>query len=661
MANKIDITIKAKDEASGVIDDINDSFGGLGEGAEEAEKVTSDAFGDMFDNAMDAFVGINQGIELVMKAFDALKLAYEGTVGKVLEIAGEVEEFVRVSGDAPENMSALRLEAEKADVPFDDLYKAMENLNKNGVPPTLDNLVAIADEYTKLEDPIDRARFLTEEFGSAGDDIAPMLDAIADGVTAVQDAGLIFTEDELQDIRDYEEAVANLGLAWDGIVTTIGMAVIPSLTEFFELLKRDFETFGLMGQYVSALNQGFKDGNKDVFDYAAGLINLAKVDLNSAESVKWLKDEVDELNKSTDDSIPTLEEYRAQQNMLEVTGTNTRKVLEGMTAEVYNGEIAMKNAGEAAGGAAGWVAELAEAAMAAALEQAKLRAELDNITSIDANYKGIIDLAYEYTDILEEITEQQRIMAEEPIGSEKYDEAKGKLEDLQGTMTELANQVTLDMFQATIAVGGVTEAELAAYFQMAIDMGLMSEKGAQAAMDAYGDAIETINGYKIDDKTGNVIIDAAEAYATLVMIQQMQIADKTGNIDIFVRYHGTTPSGGYDPYENYTGPGVAAGGAIHAAASGLAASLSSYWVGERGPEPFFPAMDGRIVSNTQAMAALRGGAGINAREIANAVRDGVREAMRDERGGNVYNLTMPTSSNPADVRTAFELMEAWGA
>jgi hypothetical protein len=32
-----------------------------------------------------------------------------------------------------------------------------------------------------------------------------------------------------------------------------------------------------------------------------------------------------------------------------------------------------------------------------------------------------------------------------------------------------------------------------------------------------------------------------------------------------------------------------------------------------------------------------------------------------KKGGNVYNLTMPTSNNPADVRTAFELMEAWGA
>jgi len=38
----------------------------------------------------------------------------------------------------------------------------------------------------------------------------------------------------------------------------------------------------------------------------------------------------------------------------------------------------------------------------------------------------------------------------------------------------------------------------------------------------------------------------------------------------------------------------------------------------------------------------------------------VKEAMRDGSVGNVYNLIMPTSSNPADIRMAFELMEAWG-
>ena len=52
----------------------------------------------------------------------------------------------------------------------------------------------------------------------------------------------------------------------------------------------------------------------------------------------------------------------------------------------------------------------------------------------------------------------------------------------------------------------------------------------------------------------------------------------------------------------------AAGGEVRNAASGVAASLPHYWVGELGPEPFFPETNGRIVSNTQAMSALRSGA-----------------------------------------------------
>jgi len=242
-------------------------------------------------------------------------------------------------------------------------------------------------------------------------------------------------------------------------------------------------------------------------------------------------------------------------------------------------------------------------------------------------------------------------MANNPIGSEKWTEANAKAEELKGTMKELANRVTLDMFQATIAVGGVTEAELAAYMQMAIDMGLMSEAGAQAAIEAYGNAIETINGYAIDEKTGNVVVNAAAAFATLDLLQQYSLLDKEQRVFVKTYYD----SGSDNYWED-----KAAGGAVHAAASGVAASLPHYWVGELGPEPFFPAQNGRIVSNTQAMSALRGGAGADSKEIADAVKRGVKEAMKEANGGNVYNLTMPTSSNPADVKMAFELMEAWG-
>ena len=45
--------------------------------------------------------------------------------------------------------------------------------------------------------------------------------------------------------------------------------------------------------------------------------------------------------------------------------------------------------------------------------------------------------------------------------------------------------------------------------------------------------------------------------------------------------------------------------------------------------------------------------------IGKAVAQAMSGVTSNKKGGNVYNLTMPTSNNPADVRTAFELMEAW--
>ncbi|MFA5753717.1 MAG: hypothetical protein WC910_11665, partial [Bacteroidales bacterium] len=479
MANKIDITIKAKDEASGVIDDINDSFGGLGEGAEEAEITTSDALGDMFDNAMNTFVGINQGIELVMKAFDALKLAYEGTVGKVLDIAGEVEELVRVSGDAPENMSALRLEAEKADVPFDDLYKAMENLNKNGVPPTLENLGKIAEEYGKLEDPIERARYLTEQFGEYGDDIAPMLEDIADGVTAVADSPLIFTEEELQAVKDHEEAVSSLKLAWEGFVITIGQSVIPTLTEVFNQVS-DSSTISILREQLNDVAQAARDAGKITKEeYNAIMLEAYDRSKTTGEAIDFLGSTIDDL--STD--------LNAEKEATEAA----LQAHDDLVMSIFNGTDSWSNFQQA-------------------MEEAGLSTGM----------------------LTEEIYNQEKAAVE-----------------------------AADSINNTKIVPKMVEID--------VNDGPSKEK------------IEQLRQMGIEDKSFEV-----KAKLDTSAIDNWIPPTKTGTITYTPVGHGT----------------VAAGGAIHAAASGLAASLSSYWVGERGPEPFFPAMDGRIVSNTQAMAAL---------------------------------------------------------
>jgi hypothetical protein len=235
--------------------------------------------------------------------------------------------------------------------------------------------------------------------------------------------------------------------------------------------------------------------------------------------------------------------------------------------------------------------------------------------------------------------------------STKMKENAAATQELDDAMAEMANRVTLDMFLATIAIGGVTDAELAAYMQMAIDMGYMSETGAQAAITAYSNAMETINGYPIDDKTGNVIVDTAAAYAAFDALQKYVLLDKEQRV--FVRtYTGTTGDWYSQNYE-------AVGGAVQ---GGQPYTWQEY--GYRG-DVYVPSADGFILSRADAERALSkalaggsSGEGMDADAVGKAFADALMRAG-GSKGGNVYNLTMPTSSNPADVRTAFELMEAW--
>ena len=649
MASKVDITIKAKDEASGVIDGINDSFGGLGDGATEASEISSDAFGDIFDSAMTAFVGINQGIELAIKAFDLLKGAYEGTVGKTLDIAGEIEELMRVSGEAPEKLSALRIEAEKADVPFDDLYKAMENLNKNGVAPTIDNLVAIADEYVKLQDPIAKVALLTENFGSAGDEIAPMLEAIAGGVTAVDDAGLIFTDAEIQAAKDYKENVTELKQSWEGFALSIGTSIIPALSDLLSTLS-GFSLEGTGGGIA-----GFLTGEIESIQQV--LLQIQLVDLALSDSSLSIPEkmgliwkaigtsntpDVEELQRIIGgltgelEGVPSAAENAAAaidetvESLIADTGSWEEFVrltgeagigLLGLTEEAYNAAKGIDATGEAAEGASGPIEEAGAAAGKAA---GGMQAFADATNDADEAMKNY----------------SERLLFK--IASEGL--SKDAALALAGAMG-LVDQKTVaatqqvNFYQDLLASGVITQAEYNLLIeQLATDLENVPEKTPVEV---------TTNVEEVLDD-----LDDLATWRTKPLLVDVEVDDSK------VRNWTPPTKTGTITYLPSNAQLRASGGVINAAA-GVAAGLSHYWVGERGPEPFFPAMDGRIVSNTQAMAALRGGAGVNAREIANAVREGVKDAMRETKAGNIYNLTMPTSNNPADVRTAFELMEAW--
>lgn len=220
----------------------------------------------------------------------------------------------------------------------------------------------------------------------------------------------------------------------------------------------------------------------------------------------------------------------------------------------------------------------------------KVQNELINVTGLTSNFGSIVQFAQEYTQIQTEINAKQAEYDKMPGWKQASKEGQQLLKDIENLnkgYTDLANQMTLDMFQATIAIGGVTDAEMGAYLDMAVEMGFISQEGADAAVDAYNDAIEQINKLGIDEKTGNVVVDAAAAFATFDLIEAYAFSDK------IVRVMMKTPSSA-GPWNQ-----EAIGGPVYPD------KLYNWNEPGREGELLVPSQYGRVLSSTEVATAIR--------------------------------------------------------
>ena len=227
---------------------------------------------------------------------------------------------------------------------------------------------------------------------------------------------------------------------------------------------------------------------------------------------------------------------------------------------------------------------------------------LSEITSVDTNFKGIVSLATRYDSILEQIDEKHDqikkfneisatggyidgIYYSASDAKEEVHNLKMGIHDLQTEMSAMANQVVLDMLMATISVDEVSETEAQAYFQLAADMGTISQEAADAAVLAYGGAIDYINGLAMDPKTGEVVIN--------VTYNDPGFTPSSGSIAISGRTIDNSIKREFEAEGDYVLPG------------------QSLLVGELGPEPFIPTVPGQIVSNRDMQNGVLGGITIN--------------------------------------------------
>ncbi len=222
-------------------------------------------------------------------------------------------------------------------------------------------------------------------------------------------------------------------------------------------------------------------------------------------------------------------------------------------------------------------------------------------------------------------------------------------------------------------------------YDLAIAMGLVDQKTISATkqtnfyQELLGAGIITQRQYNLlikqlaedlentpEKKPINVTTNVDEVLDDLDDLENRKFKPKAMNVvlevdDSAVRSWSAPTKTGTVHYETTGVFPKAVGGAVY---GGNPYSWQEY--GYKG-ELFVPSSDGFILSRADAERALSraltgGGSALDPEAIGKAVAKALSGVTKDnQKGGNVYNLTMPTSSNPADVRAAFELMEAWGA
>ena len=260
-----------------------------------------------------------------------------------------------------------------------------------------------------------------------------------------------------------------------------------------------------------------------------------------------------------------------------------------------------------------------------------------------------------YAGLLAEIAEKQEELSNMTPwkrSTESGKELEGEIDVLIAKLDNLSTQMKMEALQTAIeANGDVTEKEYGMMLDYMEQAGVINEQTKIEMMKDWKETNDFQQGLRWDAE-GNVTIYTDDALKTVEELkEEMRSIERNIGITVSISQTGQLPRtiGRYRE---------AVGGAV---TSGTPYTWQEY--GYRG-EVFVPSADGFVLSRADAERALAralygGETAVDPEAIGKAVARALSGITGNKQGGNVYNLTMPTSNNPADVRTAFELMEAW--
>lgn len=199
------------------------------------------------------FAGLSRGALITAGAIAGVAVAagIGALVLKSLAIASGEEaerqqQLAQSLGTTVQGYGQLKLAAELNSIPQATLNQGLASLSgwmmRNGQSGRDLNVVLReqAAEFAAMAPSAERSRLAQERFGASYDKFLRLFDRGGlDEAAALQERyALAHGPDAVANLEAYRRAVVGMGLAWEGLKTTIGSSVLPALTATAQVMER---------------------------------------------------------------------------------------------------------------------------------------------------------------------------------------------------------------------------------------------------------------------------------------------------------------------------------------------------------------------------------------------------------------------------------------
>jgi len=207
----------------------------------------------------------------------ALGAGLAWAIKKTVEAGGEAADTAQRLGLTAEAVQEFGYVAQLAGVQATEFSAGIARLaKKGGYESTEQALADLAERFSAMPDGIKKTGLAQEYFGRSGAQLIPFLNEGADGLARLRqearDLGVVISDDAAQGMEAFGDDLDRLKMAGDGLVYTLGGALIPELqTLATELLGWLQQNRALLQQKVTEWTQKLVRGVRDLVRWARDL------------------------------------------------------------------------------------------------------------------------------------------------------------------------------------------------------------------------------------------------------------------------------------------------------------------------------------------------------------------------------------------------------